>query len=644
MKNFTFKIICVVLLITCLGLNAQEINVDQIRNCATDEYNAQLLEKNPNMMGSEAFERVMNSRVQALGSDYQRGSVLRIPVVVHVIHSGEAIGVGRNISDAQIESQIQVLNEDFRRLVGSRGFSSDPASADTEIEFYLARQDPDCNPSTGIDRVDLSDIANSWPFQGATDDILKPLTIWDPEFYVNMWTVDFSDPTLLGYAQFPGGTPSSDGVVMGYEFFGTNDAPGVTIGGQFNLGRTTTHELGHYFGLFHTFQGGCSSPNDSVTDTPAISGPTGGCPTTAADTCTGGGDDMFENYMDYTDDACMNIFTNGQKARMLNVINTSRVNLISNTIPEMPLPELAVDASIKIEGFDQVCGEQIPNIRLTNYGSSTITTATISYSINAGAPETFTYNGNIVQNEFDTFTLPTITVIDGSGTLNVSVSLPSTDQRVCNDTDSADYVIASPTTAEATQLFFSLTTDSFSNETTWEFRDGSDNVVASGGPYNGSTEDNTTFTELIPLGTNECYSFLISDSYGDGICCDYGTGSFEIRENDATGTLLVSGGDFGGSQQANILANSLGVNDYFLNSNLYIYPNPAAAILNIKLSNRSDLPDSYEIVNMLGQTITKKIISSEEDLAINTNALSNGMYFIKINKYDISVTKPFIKK
>jgi hypothetical protein len=330
MKCLKFKITFLLIVFSAFGIKAQ-----QIRNCGTDEYNTNLLSKTPNMMGSEAFELNLRKRVLALGSDVQRRAVVRIPVVVHVIHSGEAIGVGRNISDTQVESQIQVINEDFRRLSGTRGFSDDPDSADTEIEFYLARQDPDCNPTSGIDRVDMSAIADTWPFQDITDSVLKPMTIWDPEFYVNMWTVQFTNSSLLGYAQLPNSTPSSDGVVMGYTYFGSNDANGVTIGGAFNLGRTTTHELGHYLGLFHTFQGGCSFVNDQISDTPAIQNATGGCPTVAADTCPSPGDDMFENYMDYTDDACMSIFTNGQKTRMVNVLNTFRVNLLSNTIPDV---------------------------------------------------------------------------------------------------------------------------------------------------------------------------------------------------------------------------------------------------------------------------------------------------------------------
>src|SRR5690606_34291290 len=133
--------------------------------------------------------------------------------------------------DEQVESQITVMTQDFRRMTGTPGFNTNPVGADTTIEFVLAKVDPNGNPTNGINRVNLCQA--SWS-TGAIDSTVKPTTIWDPTQYMNMWSVNFTDGSLLGYAQFPdgsglagmpgtGGPANSDGVVAGYRFFGSSD-------------------------------------------------------------------------------------------------------------------------------------------------------------------------------------------------------------------------------------------------------------------------------------------------------------------------------------------------------------------------------------------------------------------------------------
>ena len=213
------------------------------------------------------------------------------------------------------------------------------------------------------------------------------MTIWDPSRYMNMWTVTLSDNTLLGYAQYPGGPAETDGVVMGYQYFGSNDAVGVNLNSSapYDLGRTTTHEVGHFLGLYHTFEGGCAD-GDFCADTPATAQENYNCPT-GQDSCpVGTGDgilDMIENYMDYTDDACMNIFTNDQSARMDGVLSGSRLSLANSTVTDTALPSVSYDASIKIMdlNLDPCTASLTPAIRLANYGTVTLTSATISYDL-----------------------------------------------------------------------------------------------------------------------------------------------------------------------------------------------------------------------------------------------------------------------
>lgn len=267
-------------------------------------------------------------------------TIYRIPVVVHVVHNGEPVGTGPNIPEAQVQSQIEVLNEDFRRKEGSNGFNT--IGVDTQIEFYLATTDPEGNvlSEPGIHRYDGG--LPIWPtgFASTVDVLLKPATIWDPSRYFNIWTVNFGGfvgRNLLGYAQFPSnsgllglqedeGTSETDGVVVGYKYFGSTekgDFPSVNE--TYNLGRTCTHEVGHWLGLRHIWGDGGCLVDDFCEDTPSSDEPNYSC---AAHTSCGSVD-MIENYMDYTDDQCMNTFTQDQKYRMLQVLlNSPRRNTL----------------------------------------------------------------------------------------------------------------------------------------------------------------------------------------------------------------------------------------------------------------------------------------------------------------------------
>lgn len=300
----------------------------------------------PEMGSMSDFEYWLQEKVaaskQKQALQKTAGTVYTLPVIFHVIHNGESVGSGTNISQEQIESQIEVLNEDFRKIEGSNGWNDDPVGADTEIDFCLVTKDEDGNDlaEPGINRVNRNDMGwTSAPYgMGYIDATIKPSTIWDPEQFMNIWVLDLGNG-LLGYAQFPGGTTlpdnptggsaNTDGVVLWYQSVG---APPVnSFPGPYNLGRTATHEIGHWLALYHIW-GDANCGDDYCDDTPVHQTANYGCPTHPKANSCGTSDEMFENYMDYSDDACFNIFTEDQKIRMRTVLENSprRASLVNN--------------------------------------------------------------------------------------------------------------------------------------------------------------------------------------------------------------------------------------------------------------------------------------------------------------------------
>ena len=258
------------------------------------------------------------------------GAVLTIPVVVHVIYRTNS----QNIPMQQVLDQIDVLNADFGRT--NADASNTPViysgvASSTDVQFCLANRDPNGNETNGVTRTFTNKTSMIYP----TDDaFLKSLSYWPSDQYLNIWVCNLTESSgtfnILGYAQFPSnstlsglsaneGQATTDGVVINYTVFGKNSA----TGGNYDLGRTTTHEVGHWLGLLHTWGDGDCSVDDNCTDTPNCDqdfyASTPSC--AAPIQCTNRR--MIENYMDYSDDACMNLYTADQKDRMQTAISMS---------------------------------------------------------------------------------------------------------------------------------------------------------------------------------------------------------------------------------------------------------------------------------------------------------------------------------
>ncbi|MAO72298.1 MAG: hypothetical protein CMD02_07340 [Flavobacteriales bacterium] len=266
-----------------------------------------------------------------LNNSNKQNSIITIPVVVHVVWNTNQ----ENISDAQIFSQIDILNQDYRRT--NVDAINTPAvwnsiAADTEIEFCLANTDPNGNFTTGITRTQTSQTSFSIQNDGMKSSASGGIDPWPQDDYLNIWVCDLGGG-ILGYATPPSGFNNpNDGVVVGYRYFGNT---GV-VQAPYNKGRTTTHEVGHWLNLDHVWGSFGNCGNDNVNDTPIQEEANYSCPSFPhnANSCntTNSNGDMFMNYMDYTNDACMNMFTNGQKNRMISAINQYRPNLLNHNL------------------------------------------------------------------------------------------------------------------------------------------------------------------------------------------------------------------------------------------------------------------------------------------------------------------------
>jgi len=313
-------------LLVCLPM----VTYSQARKrCGTAEYLETLKQNDPSVI---AAERIVDQNVEQWIARHasERGTttVITIPVVVHVLYHTPQ----ENISYAQIQSQIDVLNEDFGKMNSDTNLVPavwKPLVANVQIQFTLAQRDPGGNWTNGVERRSTTNASWSNPFD-MSDYSMGGLAIWDRNSYMNFWVGNIGGG-ILGITQPPGtGPASSDGMCILFNAFGRVG----TLGPPYDKGRTATHETGHWFGLHHIWgdDNGACTGSDLVGDTPNQAGENYGCPAFPhLDACsTTSPGVMWMNYMDYTDDACMYMFTQGQSTRINAILNTSRTALLTS--------------------------------------------------------------------------------------------------------------------------------------------------------------------------------------------------------------------------------------------------------------------------------------------------------------------------
>ena len=507
--------------------------------------------------------------------------IYTIPVVFHIIHKGESVGSGTNLSSAQIQSAVDALNRDYRRTSANGGIAQG-AGPDTEIQFCLAGVDPSGSPHSGINRINGTGVSG-YSGSGITsnnESSVKALSRWDNRYYLNIWVVseidgngaDVSNPSnwsggTLGYAYQPTNpvtwNSDLDGIVAVNLCVGNdpNQSNGYRLwpwGGLTN--RTLTHEVGHFLALDHTFEGNscsesnCNTQGDGICDTP---------PTTQGSSCNNPAcnNTQVENYMDYTSETCQDQFTAGQSTVMGSVLSGVRSALVNTSNCGVSTNYDASVASISAPSGALCATSFTPVVLLKNLGSSTLTSVQIQYYIDPNGPSTFSWTGSLAAGFSTNVTLGSLTTTAGahtftartvSGTLNGS----NNDEVPANDQSTSSFNVGTG----GTSVTLTLDLDCYGSETTWEIRNASNQVQASGGPY----VDNVSGEQVVEslCLAEGCYDFNIFDSYnpptGDGM---YGSqyagcsidGDYQIV--DGSNTVLVNmtapNADFGAAATHN---------------------------------------------------------------------------------------------
>ena len=626
------------------------------RKCATVDQHNHLLEMHPEMQSNrQQIEDHTNQFIKNQTQNKATGIVYTIPVVVHVVYRTAA----ENISDAQVQSQIDVLNEDCR-LLNADNVNTPSLFAglktDAEIQFCLAKQDPGGASSTGITRT----LTTRTTF-GTNDAVKSASTFgkaaWNTAGYLNIWVCNIGGG-ILGYAQFPGGPASTDGVVIDYRYFGR----GGSSVAPFNKGRTGTHEVGHWLNLNHIWgdDGTSCSGTDNVADTPNQADENYGCPTFPTASCSNSSD-MYMNYMDYTDDACMFMFSAGQASRMRALFGSggTRASLLTSVGCQTASgTTCAVPASLTTSSVAQTTvtlnwaaasGAVSYNVQVKNSSGtvlSTLTATTTSLSITglvAGTNYLFSvqtvcasgssaYSSNAA---FTTQSSGTVTYCASKGNSQADewidrVSLSNLTRTSGND---AGYIYFTSTAANVTAgLSYSLGYSAgfrsgYSARQYWkvwidynkdgDFLDAGEQVVN----RNSTSANNLSTTITIPAsarnGTTRMRVSMKWNSTSTG-CETFSYGEVEDYN------VVVSGGAAKSSSPQEVALDP----DF---SEFQVYPNPANDKLNLEMPNLDFFENStILLVDMQGKTWKNELLSHPnndlEKAELKVDNLPNGLY------------------
>ncbi len=611
-----YILIFILFISACYESIAQTPN-NTIQHCGNEAYMQHLAATNPVLYQKILdFQQHLTAHQQSAANQRTTtlpDQVITIPVVVHVIHnntSGTIGGSGNsNISDAQILSQITVLNKDYQRL--NTDASSTPAAfkgiaANIKFSFCMASIDPNGASTTGITRT-----YSSKSGYGVSDDTeLKALAYWPSDQYLNLWVCNLvgvpSTQTLLGYAQSPGGgldglsnddgAAETDGVVINYKAFGTTG----TLYSNFNLGRTATHEIGHWFGLLHpwgNYNSGDCSQSDYCDDTPICGDPYEAgyptCPDTPPVSCSD--TRMIQNYMEYSDDGCMNLFTADQKTRMRSSLELSpRRQAILSSLGCCTIPSLTNAPYMKdFEDGDILSGQWT-----TSSGKGFELTGTSAY---------------------------------GEGSYAIAVA---------NDSlgSGSNYSYISP--------YLSL-------------QQSTQPVLRFDWAYSPKTAGGTTDSVVVSLATGCADNWSpIQQFSGNSFSSTAQPRAFFSPHSNEWNTIAIPLNSYTAQAAIRIkfVSYSKGVNTFYLDNinvtstsdqlKIKVYPNPTSDILHVEsiFDNKKNI--QCTVYNTLGQSLYQ---STDNDMysyikQIDLSFLSSGLYFIQVSDGNEKIVKRIIKK
>ena len=515
-----------------------------------------------------------------------RGSTVlsNVPIKAHIIRATNGSG---GLSTVQLNQAMLAMNNVY---------------IDAGIQFFL------CDGINYINNDDFYDYETSQESDlTSTNNINGVINIYFTDSIVS----SSSGGGLCGYAYFPGGPET---ILM---------ANSCAINGS-----TLSHEMGHFFALPHTHGNSnvagsteelvngsnCESTGDFICDTPADpklgnSSVSFNCQYTGT---TQDADGAFYqpnplNIMSYSRKTCRRFFSPQQYARINATYQVSRSNLAC--------PSFTADF---LADFTESCEANLT----VNFTDTSVGATAWSWDINGDDIIDYT-----TQNVTHTY--------NSIGDYDVALTISNGSDNISKV--KTKYINIGAQEISTTAITMNLTLDDWPAETSWEFIDGNDTVLYSGGPYVEGVDDFTLKTETFTISTNQCYSFIISDSYGDGICCFSGNGKYELISSD--NVLLATSGNYGFGAKDNFFSVTLGV-DKFSTESIVLYPNPASSVITIKSQS---LPDSYSLYNTLGQVLKQSQVKSIVDLNINIESLSEGMYFMKLTKDNSSQILSFIK-
>lgn len=450
-----------------LAADAQRKTTARIKRekCATMEYLEMQFKKFPGLRERFAeddarFRNELTARKKTGSPVTRLEQVVTVPVVFHIVLKDPT-----QVTNEQIMAQIDTINHDYAGLNGDSTKILNPFKplfGKSQIQFCLAKRTPDNLPTDGIERVktNIESFKRDGDGVGGLNTDMKHTNTggadaWDTKKYLNIWVCVFSDGTL-GFGTFPQTAdtdPKNQGVVIDYTSLPGGEAP-------YDKGRTLTHEIGHYFNLLHIWgddDGACTG-SDKIDDTPNQANSSSNCSTiVVTDACsTKSPGILFQDYMDYTDDKCLLLFTKDQVDVMEAALTTYRSSLITSNGCQ-PGVLKTLNASLKNLIVPQfICSNSLPSdVTIFNAGSKTITSLILNAQIDNGNVTSFNYTGSVASLSSVIVNLDALQVTPGAHTLSVYTTKPNggTDEDNINDTVRTSFVYNEPLTADVKESF-----------------------------------------------------------------------------------------------------------------------------------------------------------------------------------------------